>query len=126
MAAVRPRQVAQIGIIVRDLDRAKTFYRDLLGLTHLFDAPPGMSFFQCGEVRLMLSPPEGLDAPCISLVYYQVDDIDEAHRLLSAAGVAFDAAPHFLARLDGADLWLATCRDPDGNVVGLMSSKPAG
>jgi methylmalonyl-CoA/ethylmalonyl-CoA epimerase len=115
----------QIAIVVRDLDRAKAFYADLLGLRHLFDAPPGLSFFQCGEVRLMLTPPEGPETAGISIVYYDVADIEAAHRSLVAAGVAFESDPHCIARLGDSDLWLAVCRDPDANMVGLMSERPA-
>ena len=123
MAAVHPTRIAQIAIIVRDLERAKTFYRDRLGLEWLFDAPPGLSFFQCGEVRLMLTPPEGPETAGISIVYYDVQDIEAAHRSLTAEGVAFESAPHFIAKVGGKDLWLAICRDPDGNMVGLMSER---
>jgi methylmalonyl-CoA/ethylmalonyl-CoA epimerase len=115
----------QIAIVVRDLDRAKAFYADLLGLRHLFDAPPGLAFFQCGEVRLMLTPPEGPETAGISIIYYDVADIEAAHGSLAAAGVAFESDPHFIARVGDKDLWLAICRDPDGNMVGLMSERPA-
>lgn len=125
MTPIRPSHVAQIAIIVRDLERAKRFYGDLLGVKWLFDAPPGLSFFQCGETRLMLAPPEGPETAGISIVYYQVEDIDDAHRSLAEQGVAFDSAPHAIARLGDKDLWLAICRDPDGNMVGLMSERAA-
>lgn len=125
MSGIIPVRVAQIAIVVRDLERAKAFYRERLGLTHLFDAPPGLSFFQCGEVRLMLTPPEGPETAGISIVYYEVADIEAAHRALEAESVPFESAPHFIAKLGDKDLWLAICRDPDGNMVGLMSYKPA-
>lgn len=123
MAGIRPTRIAQIAIVVRDLERAKMFYGERLGLTHLFDAPPGLSFFQCGEVRLMLTPPEGPETGSISIVYYDVEAIDAAHRELESAGVIFESAPHFIAKLGEKDLWLAICRDPDGNMVGLMGYK---
>ncbi len=125
MDAVRPSRVAQIAIVVRDLDRAKAFYRDLLGLEWLFDAPPGLSFFQCGEVRLMLSPPEGPETACLSIIYYQVEDVAAAHRALAEADVPFESEPHVVAKLGSNDLWLAICRDPEGNLVGLMSERIA-
>ena len=125
MIPIRPSHVAQIAIIVRDLERAKRFYGDLLGLEWLFDAPPGLSFFQCGATRLMLAPPEGPETAGISIVYYQVEDIEDAHRSLADADVAFETAPHVIARLGDKDLWLAICRDPDGNMVGLMSEREA-
>ena len=125
MIPVRPSRVAQIALEVRDLESAKHFYGELLGLTHLFDAPPGMSFFQCGETRLMLAPPKGDEVTAGAIVYYQVEDIDDAHRGLMQAGVGFHSPPHFIARLGDKDLWLAICVDPDGHMVGLMSERPA-
>ena len=125
MNPVRPSRVAQIAIIVRDLERAKRFYGERLGLQWLFDAPPGLSFYQCGETRLMLTPPEGPETAGISIVYYQVDDIEAAHRALADQDVMFESAPHVIARLGANDLWLAICRDPDGNMVGLMSERAA-
>ena len=125
MPGINPSRIAQIAIVVRDLERAKHFYGELLGLRHLFDAPPGLSFFQCGEVRLMLTPPEGPETAGISIVYYDVADIEAAHRALADQGVQFESEPHFIAKVGESDIWLATCRDPDGNMVGLMSEKPA-
>ena len=125
MTPIRPTRIAQIAIVVRDLERAKAFYRDRLGLAHLFDAPPGMSFFQCGEVRLMLAPPEGPETSASSIVYYEVGDIAAAHRALAGEGVAFESEPHFIAKVGDQDLWLAICRDPEGNMVGLMSHRPS-
>jgi methylmalonyl-CoA/ethylmalonyl-CoA epimerase len=123
MTGIQPKRIAQIAIVVRDLERAKAFYRDQLGLQWLFDAPPGMSFFQCGGTRLMLALPEGPETGGISIVYYDVEDIEAAHRTLAELGVAFESEPHFLARVGHRDLWLAICRDPDGNMVGLMSER---
>ena len=50
-----PSHISQIGIHVTDLDRAKAFYGESLGLAHLFDAPPRLAFYQCGQTRLMLA-----------------------------------------------------------------------
>lgn len=126
MASIRPVRIAQIAVIVRDLERAKSFYRDKLGLDHLFDAPPGMSFFQCGETRLMLAPPERMKDAGTPIIYYEVEDIEAAHRSLEADGVAVDTKPHFVAKVGDNDLWLAFCRDPDGNMIGLMSYRGVG
>jgi len=51
-------QIGQIAIPVRDVQRASEFYRDTLGIKFLFQVP-GLAFFACGGVRLMLSTPEG-------------------------------------------------------------------
>ena len=47
-------QIGQIFVNVKDLDRAIAFYRDILGMTFLFEAPPNMAFFDCGGIRIML------------------------------------------------------------------------
>ena len=121
MAGASPSRVAQIAIAIQDLERAKSFYRDVLGLKHLFDAPPGLSFFQCGETRLMLSRPEGPETAGNSILYYGVEDVDGAYRAMQAHGVAFDEAPRCIAQVEGRDIWLAICRDSEDNLLGLIS-----
>ena len=85
MTSVRPSRIAQVAIPIHDLERAKAFYGERLGLTHLFDAPPGLSFFQCGETRLMLSQPEGPETAGSSILYYAVESAREAQALLQWA-----------------------------------------
>ncbi len=125
MPSIHPSHLAQVAIPVRDLDRAKGFYRDRLGLTHLFDAPPGLSFFQCGQTRLMLSQPEGPDTASASILYYAVPDAREARAEMTRNGVEFEQDAHCIARVENRDIWLAICRDSEGNLLGLMSEEPA-
>lgn len=122
---VRPSHLAQVAIPVRDLDRARTFYRDSLGLAHLFDAPPGLAFFQCGATRLMLSQPEGPETAGSSILYYAVPDAAAAQAELAGAGIDFDEDARCIARVGEKDIWLAVCRDSEGNLLGLMSEQPA-
>jgi len=121
MTGVAPTRVAQVAVPVQDLERAKSFYRDVLGLEHLFDAPPGLVFFRCGETRLMLSRPEGPDSGGSSILYYGVEDVEAAHRTMAEAGVAFAEAPRCIAKVEGRDVWLAVCGDGEGNMLGLIS-----
>jgi predicted enzyme related to lactoylglutathione lyase len=117
--------VHQLLIPVSDLERAITFYRDTLGLPFLFTAPPQMSFFQCGSVRLLIGvPPESEPPMRGGTVYFGVADIHAAHAELSRRGVAFGAPPHVIHRAETFDLWLAEFRDPDGNSLALMSEAP--
>jgi methylmalonyl-CoA/ethylmalonyl-CoA epimerase len=116
-----PTRLAQVAIVVEDLDRARAFYRDVMGLAHLFDAPPGLAFFQCGETRLMLSRPEGPDPAGNSILYYGVDDVEAAYREMLAKGVAFEEAPRKIAEVDAKPIHLAVCRDSEGNLLGLIS-----
>jgi catechol 2,3-dioxygenase-like lactoylglutathione lyase family enzyme len=113
--------VGQIAIRARDLPAAISFYRDVLGLTYLFEAGP-LAFLMCGEVRLMLAVPETdeVDHPS-SIVYFRVADIRAAHRDLRERGVEFVQHPHLIAKLPEHELWMAFFRDPDGNLMGLMS-----
>jgi methylmalonyl-CoA/ethylmalonyl-CoA epimerase len=114
--------IGQIAINVEDTDRAVRFYRDRLGLRLLFEAPPKMAFFDCGGVRLMLSPPDSaaFDHPS-SVLYFRVDDIRMAHRELSTAGVHFIDEPHLVARLPDHELWMTFFRDSEGNTLALMA-----
>jgi methylmalonyl-CoA/ethylmalonyl-CoA epimerase len=117
-------RIQQIAITVQDVERATAFYRDALGMSLLFRAPPGLSFFDCGGVRLMLSLPEGAEAPKgNSILYYAVEDILAAHTVLAGRGVRFIGDPHVVARLPDRDVWLAEFRDSEENVLALMSER---
>ena len=125
MVTTRPdtlTRIGQIAINVHDVDRAVDFYRDVLELRFLFKAGEKMAFFDCGGVRLMLSLPETpeYDHPG-SILYYQVADITAAHRRLAGRGVRFEGEPHLIAKLPDHDLWMAFCRDSEGNTLALMS-----
>jgi len=114
--------VAQLLIPVEDLDRAIAFYRDTLGLRFLFSAPPQMSFFQVGSVRLLVGVPAA-DQPRQrgSQVYFQVADIQTVFGTLAGRGIKFGASPHVIHRTPTTELWLAEFHDPDGNQLALMS-----
>ena len=125
MAAAALSEIAQVTNVVHDIDRAVKFHRDVLGLPLLFQAPPSLAFFQCGSVRLMLSPPENpeQDHPG-SFLYFRVKDIESVHRTLSGKGVKFVDAPHRVHEAADYDLWMAFFHDPDLNPMALMEEKP--
>jgi methylmalonyl-CoA/ethylmalonyl-CoA epimerase len=121
-------RIGQIAFTVSDLAGAVAFYRDVLGLRFLFEAPPNLAFFDCGGTRLMLTPPEREGAVAgqqfNSILYYTVADIQAAASALTARGVRFEQPPHLVARLAAADLWIAFFRDPEGHALALMSEVP--
>lgn len=120
-------QVGQILIPVEDLERATAFYRDTLGIPFLFSAPPQMSFFMTGNVRLLVGVPEaGQPRERGSMVYFRVTDIKAVFETLSTRGVPFGAEPHRVHRTPESELWLAEFRDPDGNGLALMSEVAVG
>jgi methylmalonyl-CoA/ethylmalonyl-CoA epimerase len=113
--------MGQIALRATDLDRAVAFYRDTLGMRFLFQAPPGLAFFDCGGIRLMLSRPEPeFDHPS-AIIYYTVADIQQARDTLVGRGVAFESEPHLIAKLPDHDLWMGFFRDSEGNLLALMS-----
>ena len=121
MVAPALSRIHQVSIRAHDTERAVKFYRDTLGLRLLFQAPGGLAFFDCGGVRLMLSPPEPAFDHQGSIIYFAVDDIKATHAALVAGGVAFRTAPHMIARLPDREVWLADFEDSEGNVLALMS-----
>jgi len=115
-------RLGQIHIRTRDVERAAEFYEKVLGLKLLFKAPPGLAFFDCGGVRLMLNPPEKpeFDHPS-SILYFAVPDIKAAHAAMKGKGVRFEDEPHLIARLPDHDLWMTHFHDSEGNLLALMS-----
>ncbi|MGO9965787.1 MAG: VOC family protein [Bryobacteraceae bacterium] len=112
--------IGQIALAVSQLDRAVAFYRDALGMRQLFQVPK-MSFFDLNGLRLMIGEGESPGAGHSSVLYFRVGDIHEAARALEGRGVAFERAPHLVARMPDHDLWMAFFRDPDHNPLALMS-----
>jgi methylmalonyl-CoA/ethylmalonyl-CoA epimerase len=114
-------EIGQIAVPVADVDRAIAFYRDVLGMRFLFKAPPGLGFFDCNGVRLLLDEPARAGAgQGNSIIYYKVPDIEVAFAALTARGVVFQDAPHLVARMPDHELWMAFFRDPDANLLALM------
>ena len=120
--------IQQIALNARDVARARDFYRDKMGLRHLFDAGPELAFFDCGGVRLMLSRPSAAEFDhASSILYFSVGDIRATHREMAGKGVKFRDEPHLVGKKpDGGEVWLATFDDTEGNTLALMSEPPAG
>ena len=117
-------RIGQIAINAHDVDRATAFYRDVLGLQHLFRAGQ-LSFFDCGGVRLMLDKAEKpeFDHPS-SILYFQVGDIRATYQRLKNGGAKFEDEPHVIAQMPKYDLWMTFFRDTEGNLLALMSEVP--
>ena len=114
-------QIGQIAVPVSDIGRAILFYRDTLGMRFLFRAPPDLAFFDLSGVRLMLDGPAKAQAGSSSVIYYKVPDLQAAFTTLSKRGVQFEEKPHLIAKMPDHDLWMAFFRDPDKNLIALMS-----
>ena len=114
--------IGQVSRQVRDIEAAVLWYRDVLGLKHLFTFGQ-LAFFDCQGVRLFLSASkeEGGDTGD-SVLYFRTDDIEAAHRDLESRNVKFRGAPHMIHRHEsGMEEWMAFFEDVDGKVLALMS-----
>ena len=114
--------IGQISRQVRDLNAAVTWYRDVLGLKHLFTFGT-LAFFDCHGIRLFLSAGDKEQGePGDSILYFRTDNIEAAYHQLSARGVTFRGAPHMIHRHEsGVEEWMAFFEDIDGKLLALMS-----
>jgi methylmalonyl-CoA/ethylmalonyl-CoA epimerase len=122
MPGLDKSRIGQIAIVCKDVGRARAFYENSLGLKHLFDAGPTLSFFDVGGVRLMLSVAEP-EVGGTSQLYFFVADIEAVKRQLSDRGVRFVREPHMIAKMPDHELWLAEFRDSEDNVMALMEER---
>ena len=124
METVKLDRIGQIHISVRDLDAVVRFYRDVLGMTFLFEVPgQPMAFFDCGGIRLYLGQPEREELRSNPLIYYTVPSITEAYSKLQERGVKFTSTPHVVHRTAEMELWMAGFLDPEENTLVLMSEE---
>ena len=119
-ATLAGRPLVQVALTVRDIDRARTFYRDVLGLPLMFEVR-GMMFFQLKETRLMVGLEHGSNQPIGgSLLYFDAPDIESVGRALEEKGVVFVSEAKVVQRGETHDLKLREFLDPDGNALALM------
>ena len=113
-------------IAVRDIDQAKTFYEGVLGL-HRIDSRPGLISYKSGGSTVLVyqSPSAGTNRATAAT--WATSDIEALVRDLKSRGVAFeryDDVPGLSMRGDihvGDDMKMAWFKDPDGNVLSLVS-----
>jgi DNA-binding CsgD family transcriptional regulator/catechol 2,3-dioxygenase-like lactoylglutathione lyase family enzyme len=118
-AQIKIGSIAQIARSVQDIKKAEDWYRNVLGLRHLYTFDR-LAFFDCDGTRLMLSQ-ETAAAP-ESILYLRVGDIAEVYELYKSRGVEFINAPHMIHKHgDGTEEWLCIFKDPEGRPLGLMA-----
>ena len=115
--------IAQIARSVQDIKQAEAWYKNVLGLPHLYTFG-NLAFFDCNGTRLMLSQESAVVPE--SILYMRVGDIAAAYEVLKSRGVEFINAPHMIHRhADGTEEWLSMLKDPEGRPLGLMAhAKP--
>jgi predicted enzyme related to lactoylglutathione lyase len=117
-------EIRQITITVSDVGKLLPFYRDVLGLKFLFSPAPNLAFLAAGEVRIMLSTPQGAGTVGQnSILYFKVTDIVATHSAIVRRGAKNERAPQLAAKMPDHELWIGFLRDPDDNLIGLMEEK---
>lgn len=125
--AVNVGRIGQIALGVSDIARSVAFWRDVVGLKFLFEAP-NVAFFDVGGVRLMLGANEaqGAQKPSGVVIYFDTNDLEPTFAAMRERGATVEqpnGEPHFVARLGANELWMAFLRDPDGHLFALMSER---
>jgi predicted enzyme related to lactoylglutathione lyase len=120
--ALRLGPIAQVALYARDVGRTEAFYRDTLGLAHVFTFGDLM-FFDMGGVRLYLHATDEETWRPGSVLYFLVDDIHSAFDELKGRGVKFSGVPHriFTDPTTGIEEWLAFFEDSEGNQLAITS-----
>ncbi|UQW96223.1 VOC family protein [Rummeliibacillus sp. G93] len=114
------QKVGQVGIPVKDLDKAIHFYKDILGLSLLFKTD-SMAFFECNGLRLLLSLPEKEEfTNSSSVIYFQVENINKIYGYLVGENVTFIDEPHVVSRIGHTETWMAFFKDTENNTHALI------
>lgn len=122
-AELKLDSIGQVSVQVADLDAAIEFYGQKLGLRFLGQAPPGLAFFDCGGVRLMISSVSEGESSGRSVLYFNVADIQDGYEALMGRGVEFVGKPHVIHSAGDYELRMAFFTDPGGNTMALMDER---
>jgi catechol 2,3-dioxygenase-like lactoylglutathione lyase family enzyme len=108
---------------VSDVDKARAFYRDVLGLTLLSEDNFALAF-DVGGVMLRVTPVGEVHPQPHTVLGWQVEDTTATVRALAKAGVRFERYEHVSQDDDG--VWVAPggakiawFKDPDGNTLSI-------
>ena len=111
--------LAGASIWSEDLNKLLPFYRDVLGLTVRLQTPAFVVFGEAGAPTLGLgthSEVRGRNAdPARHMVGFATDDITADWKRLKSAGAEFVEDPK-----DYGNVWIATLKDPEGNLLQLL------
>ena len=108
---------------VSDADKARTFYRDTLGLSMTYEDNFAL-VFNVGGIMLRVTPVNTVRPQPYTVLGWQVNDATATARALAKAGVKPERYPHVEQDEDG--IWtapggakIAWFRDPDGNILSI-------
>jgi catechol 2,3-dioxygenase-like lactoylglutathione lyase family enzyme len=114
------------GFSVDDLDVAKSFYRETLGLD-VEESGPGLRLNIAGSNGVIVYPKPNHEPATYTVLNFPVDDIDQAVDQLAAKGVTFEryestddkGVARGRAANQGPDI--AWFKDPAGNILSVLT-----
>jgi catechol 2,3-dioxygenase-like lactoylglutathione lyase family enzyme len=111
-------------VTIVDVERAKEFYRDRLGLKLLSEEPPYALVFDANGIMVRLGMGKERPPAAGTVLGWQVPDASAAVRELEQAGITFERYDYL--KQDGHGIWsapsgakVAWFKDPDGNILSI-------
>ncbi len=109
---------------VKDIERAKKFYHDKLGLKPERDEPEAV-VYKSGNVEFTIFPSQGQSNASFTQMGWEVDNIESEVRDLKARGVVFEEYNYpslktvnsIATQGDNKAAWF---KDSEGNLLGLI------
>lgn len=116
----------QVALTVKDINAARTFYRDRLGLRLMFEAN-NMLFFDVGGTRLMIARDEARERPARphGILYFHVEDFNAALVRLQGTRANLIGAVETVQTTSSGSLRLQQFEDADGNMLAIMGFVPS-
>jgi catechol 2,3-dioxygenase-like lactoylglutathione lyase family enzyme len=115
-------------IAVKDIDRAKQFYSDKLGLKPVQEMGGDFFMLKSGDTTLNVYRSEFAGTNKATALTFDVDDIDAEVRELKDKGTTFEHYDVQGLKADG-DIYsgegmkTAWFKDPDGNILSLVEER---
>ena len=112
-------------VAVRDLETARRFYTDVLGLTEVDREGEELIVFKSGSTLLNVYRSEFAGTNKATALTWEVDNVEQTVAALKEMGVAFEHydMPGMTRSGDihhGGEYKIAWFKDPDGNILNLV------
>ena len=118
---------AVANIAVKDLEKAKRFYQDILGLQLIDSGTPEVVVFKSGNSMIIVYKSQYAGTnKATSMTWAVGDNIEEIVQKLKAKGITFEHYNMPNITLDGdihvdGSMKVAWFKDPDGNILNLVN-----
>jgi catechol-2,3-dioxygenase len=117
---------ATVTLAVKDIERARKFYEDVVGLTPLPSSEPGVIPFRSGSGSILVYRSDFAGTNRATAATWTIDDeLDDTVNALKSRGVTFEhydmpgVTRHGDIHLTGKSK-AAWFKDPDGNIIALV------